>query len=183
LPVTHKISNGLHQAAVNPAYHSANPGKVLFLNPNYIVVYRLPCVNDLLYLSLMNKKTIMKRTLYLHMAAIAILFLATINGAKAQHCPDGCTVNINGPSFVKVGDVVTYTVTPSAPEIPHGATWDELHFLDGYADIVDQGVDANGDEFITLHFISAGYPWFTYTGSYSCCHAQDFDEMALTITP
>jgi hypothetical protein len=136
-----------------------------------------------LFILINKKRQHMKPTLSLQMLVMAILLLATVNGAKAQHCPDGCTVNINGPSFVKVGDIVTYTVTPSAPEIPYGATWDDLHFLDGYADIVDQGVDANGDEYITLHFISAGYPWFTYLGSYSCCHSQDFDEMALTIIP
>lgn len=120
--------------------------------------------------------------LFLKMFMI-ILFLTTVNEATAQHCPDGCTVNINGPTYVKVGDIVTYTVTPSAPQIPYSALWDDLHFLDGYAEIVDQGIDASGDEYITLHFTSAGFPWFTYLGSYSCCHSQDFDEVALWIAP
>lgn len=114
---------------------------------------------------------------------MAMFFLAIVNGALAQHCPDGCTVNINGPTYVKVGDTVTYTVTPSAPQITYGATWDDLQLLSGYAEIIDQGINGSGDEYITLRFISAGYPWFTYLASYSCCHSQDFDEVSLWIDP
>lgn len=113
---------------------------------------------------------------------MAALFLVIANGAMAQHCPDGCTVNINGPTSVRVGDTVTYTVTPSAPQISYGAMWDDLQFLDGYAEILDQGQNGSGDEYITLRFVSAGTPWFTYLASYSCCHSQDFDEMELSIT-
>lgn len=117
------------------------------------------------------------------MLTMAILFLATANGVSAQHCPDGCTVNINGPTYVHVGDTVTYTVTPSAPNISYNATWDDLQLLSGYAEIIDQGQNGSGDEYVTLHFTSAGFPWFTYLASYSCCHSQDFDEVSLWIAP
>jgi hypothetical protein len=108
------------------------------------------------------------------------LFLAAANCANAQHC-DGCNVNINGPTYIHVGDTVTFTVTPSMPYFEYSVAWDQIHFLDGIADIIDQGKDLAGDEYIVLYFHSTGSPWFTYSGSYS--GFQDFDELALQIVP
>ena len=111
------------------------------------------------------------------------VFLAAGYNASAQHCEDGCNVNINGPHNVRVGDIVTYTVAPGNPNATYFPEWDNLHFLDGYAAIVDQGIDANGYEYITYHFIAAGSIWLTYQASYTCCNAQDFDEVTLNIAP
>jgi heme/copper-type cytochrome/quinol oxidase subunit 2 len=108
------------------------------------------------------------------------LFLAMASHVNAQHCEDGCTVNIEGPSYVHVGDIVTYTATPTlAPWYRQYISWDALNFLEGYGEIIDQGRYVTGEEWVTVHFIGTGWSWFTFYADYGSAH--DFDEMYLQI--
>lgn len=122
----------------------------------------------------------MKRSPLRKLTIMILVMFASLSYASAQHC-DGCSVNLNGPEYVKVGDIVTYTVTPSRPDLPPYVTWDFMNWLPDYADIIDSGVDANGDDYITLYFHSAGNTYLTYQRSYT--PAQDYDELWIHIAP
>lgn len=122
----------------------------------------------------------MKKTILQRLSILMMVMFASFSYASAQHC-DGCSVNLNGPEFVKVGDVVTYTVTPSRPDLPATVTWDLFNWLPGFADILDVGTDANGDDYITLQFIASAHIYLTYQRSNY--PSEDYDELYLRIAP
>lgn len=114
----------------------------------------------------------------LRFSFIMTILLSATSYAQAQHC-DGCNLNINGPETVSVGQTITYTVTPSPVSGYYSPYWDYYGYLNGYANIIDQGQYPNGDYYITLYFHTAGYTWLNFEGMYY--HGDDYDEMTLHI--
>lgn len=109
---------------------------------------------------------------------IMVLFLTFISYANAQHC-DGCSVNINGPDYVHVGDTVIYTATPQRPDLHPDIYWDFQNMLEGYGEVLDQGTYSSGEEWIRVHFIATGWVWFTFEAQYQ--PGQDYDEIYIQI--
>jgi hypothetical protein len=108
------------------------------------------------------------------------VFLTIAGLANAQHC-DGCTVNINGPEYVNVGDIITYTCTPSYPQLNPSTVWDDLNFLDGFGEIIDHGVYSTGEAWATVRFYQHGSSWFNFSAGYQCCAGSDYDEIYIWI--
>ena len=103
--------------------------------------------------------------------------------ASAQHCEDGCNININGPQTVQVGTPVTYYVTPNAPGTSrYTPIWDQLGFLDNIATINAEGIDSDGNPYITVTFNVTGDTGLTYVDDYYG-GGEDYDEMVVTIEP
>jgi len=120
-----------------------------------------------------------------NLKAIAFFIGLFILGSnvQAQHCEDGCNVNINGPQTVKVGVPVTYYVTPNVPGVRrYTPIWDQVGFLDNKATIDAEGIDADGNQYITVTFTVAGDTWLTYVDDYYG-GGEDYDEMVITMEP
>jgi hypothetical protein len=114
---------------------------------------------------------------------IMAVFMTIASYAKAQHCAD-CSVNINGPLYVQVGETVTYTVSLNRPNpgpTPPTITWDYWNFLEGVGEIIDQGTDAWGNQYATVFFYAEGYAGFTFQADYS--GAMEYDEIYIRIDP
>jgi hypothetical protein len=109
--------------------------------------------------------------------AVLTLLLSITCLANAQHC-DGCSVHIKGPSYVQVGQTVTYTVLSNAPNEPYGALWDGFGYLYG-GEIIDQGRNGNGYDYVTIYFYqTAQWSYLTYEGN-----SSGYDEIPLYIAP
>lgn len=111
---------------------------------------------------------------------VLIMLLCSVSFAQAQHC-DGCNLNIVGPETVRVGQTVTYTVTPTPTSATYTPYWDYYGYLNSYASIIDEGQYPNGDYYITLIFSMPGYTWLNFEGMY--WGHDDYDEMTLHILP
>jgi hypothetical protein len=117
---------------------------------------------------------------YFKTIAFLTLLLSITCQANAQHC-DGCSVNINGPSYVQVGQTVTYTVMTNHPNIPSVPAWDSFGYLYG-GEIIDQGKDSNGYQYVTIYFYqTAQWSYLTYEGYLGS--GYEYDEIPIYIAP
>jgi hypothetical protein len=127
-----------------------------------------------------GKNTFMVASLLKFMVFITIS-LATVSQAKAQHC-DGCSVNLMGPEVVHVGQTATYTVNTLWPDQPHYVYWDGFYNLTNFGTIIDQGINASGQEYATIYFFNSGYTWVTFEAFFDG-HAYNYDELPISIYP
>jgi hypothetical protein len=118
----------------------------------------------------------------LKMLAMLMIILTITPDARAQHC-DGCSVNLNGPEVVQVGQTVTYTVMPLWPNGQYISWyWDGFYNLSSYGTIVDQGIYPSGEHWATIYFHSPGYTWVTWEAYFSP-YGVNYDELPITINP
>lgn len=112
-----------------------------------------------------------------------LCFILFFSSAKAQHC-DGCSLNINGPTEVHVGDTTTYYVSDNNLH-NRVAQWNYNSGgeING-GTIIDQGVDAYGNDYVTIYWSYFSYPNLTIDLNCDEDPYGDFyDEINITMLP